>query len=86
VRIVVSDRRRIPGLIAIGVTRGGKEIYATRTRVGRRQFRTSVPLRRKPTPNRLICIAAWYGTTLPKCDVGVEAESIVRIHPTAAAR
>jgi hypothetical protein len=76
--LVVQDRARIPGLVAIRVVQGGRELYATRTRVDRNRLRRSVPVPRRQSG--VICVAAAYGEGLPRCDSSALGGTIVRLH------
>jgi hypothetical protein len=88
--IAVLDKRRIPGLLSVRVTRRGEEIYAIRTRVGKRVFRKALrvsPRRsaaKKAKKRDVICVAATYGTGLAKCTSKSEGESIARVYPNRA--
>jgi hypothetical protein len=85
-RIAVLDRRRIPGLVSLRVTRGGHEIHAVRTRVEKSVYRVRLRLRSRRGAGRrdVVCISAAYGSGLPGCRDKAEEESLVRLYPTAA--
>jgi hypothetical protein len=83
--IVILDKRRIPGLFAVRVTRRGNEVFATRARVSKSVFRKAIrlsPAGRGKGGRDVVCIAAAYGSTPPACSSKDEAVSIVRFYPS----
>lgn len=85
--VAILDRRRIPGLLAMRITRRGHELHAVRARVERSVFRVALRLRPRLAGaggRDAVCVAATYGADLPRCKRDAQAESFVRLYPSRA--